>query len=152
MKATELRIGNKVLNDNVENTVVAIASANLNIVGLETMQGNLINAGIDRIKPIPLTEEWLLEFGCGKKEINDYYKETDDFGILFYHEINFNGGWFTLGINSDNEYYLCDSGYDLDDKDSMASFACGLPSIKYVHQLQNLFFALTGEELEIKTN
>lgn len=25
-----------------------------------------------------------------------------------------------------------------------------VPTIKYVHQLQNLFFALTGEELELK--
>jgi hypothetical protein len=26
----------------------------------------------------------------------------------------------------------------------------GLRNVKYVHQLQNLYFALTGEELEIK--
>jgi len=134
MKATELRLGNYVYHES-------------STCKLETV---LAFEDVEEYNPIPLTEEWLLKFGCGKKEINDYYKETDDFGILFYHEINFNGGWFTLGINSDNEYYLCDSGYDLDDKDSMASFACGLPSIKYVHQLQNLYFALTGEELEIR--
>lgn len=31
-----------------------------------------------------------------------------------------------------------------------ANFAINLPSIQYLHQLQNLFFAIAGEELELK--
>ena len=71
-------------------------------------------------EPIPLTEEWLVKFGLNDK----YY---------------FAGG---LRLIKDEEegYYLS------------SELRCGfdLPTIKHVHQLQNLYFALTNEELTIK--
>ena len=73
--------------------------------------------------PIPLTEEWLDKFG-------------------FIH----NGMWW----DSSQEYFELDTFKD--------SYVMGINSceynhgieIKHVHQLQNLYFALTGEELKIK--
>lgn len=75
----------------------------------------------DVYEPILLTEEWLIKFGF----------ETD--GITFWKS-------------------KADIGHF---KDCFAYIPCGLASqrrteIKYVHQLQNLYFALTGEELTIK--
>lgn len=81
---------------------------------------------------IPLTEEWLLRLGATLIKKADYvnvdfsvYEFADD---LFYIDDRFN----VFHDKFDSEIYL---GYEL----------------KYVHQLQNLFYSLTGEELTIKT-
>src|SRR5579864_5869204 len=69
---------------------------------------------------IQLTEEWLLKFGFKCTSGEWYYPETE-FGITF---------------NEDHEpLHIWD-----------ASFTDA--PIKYVHQLQNLYFALTGTELQ----
>ena len=81
--------------------------------------------------PIPLTEEWLIKLGF-EKSIS------------------------TTGppINEELESYILD-GYDFM-KDRCGSwFLCGYnwntTHFQYVHQIQNLYFALTGEELKIET-
>jgi len=80
----------------------------------------------DFYQPIPLTEEWLFKFGF---ETN-YPKVKDKFYSLNRFMINsFNfGNGFRLNTGGAIEYN----------------------SIKYVHHLQNLYFALTSLELEIK--
>jgi hypothetical protein len=77
---------------------------------------------VEEIEPIPLTEEWLLKFGFHL----DPYKNFE------LNNININRLNFKLTIFED------DDRYDIPIK------------TKYVHQLQNLYFALTGEELIIK--
>lgn len=74
-------------------------------------------------KPIPLTEDWLLNFGLKlDKHINGY-------DILVY----FGDKRFWLNIaECPNE----SAGFHVE--------------LKHVHQLQNLYFALIGEELTIK--
>lgn len=70
--------------------------------------------------PIKLTEEWLLKFGWKKDSII-----SEDDAYSFKGEIVFIG---ETGVR----YF-------------------GLTTIlKYVHELQNLYFAITGEELELK--
>jgi len=89
------------------------------------------------IKPIRLTEEWLLKFGFEK----DAY-DTDEFGdpvhtidiCLKGHDRIFIGKY-----PQDNWVSIRDG----DTGDSLSN------DIKHVHQLQNLYFALTSEELEI---
>ena len=109
MKATELRIGNYYDN----NGVVSIVSPN-------TIEEVWV-AERSWVKPIPLTEEWLLKFGFeigyNKTKMLDVY--CKDFGILIERS---NGG---------NFYYK-------------------KVYISSVHQLQNLYFALTNEELILK--
>lgn len=73
------------------------------------------------ISPIPLTEEWLLKFGLKKC---GWYWENENIEIVEDDE-----GCWQLSINF-NE------------------FVEGEP-FKHVHQLQNLYFALTGKELEV---
>jgi hypothetical protein len=70
-------------------------------------------------KPIPITEEWLLKFGF-KKEPS--YWINDSFEIKDYGD-----GSFRYGINF---------------------FEYGIGEcFKYVHQLQNLYFAINQTEL-----
>jgi hypothetical protein len=73
--------------------------------------------------PIPLTEEWLLKFGF------------NDDGVTF--KLNGIHLWFS---SYDNCYLLriYQIGSDIERK----------INIYFVHQLQNLYFALTGQELE----
>lgn len=82
-----------------------------------------INNGSVIYKPIELTEEWLLKFGFEKKWDNIPGVGTFYFyqHILLNHRIT---EQFTMPI-------------------------AGV-KIKSVHQLQNLTFALTGEDLTIK--
>ena len=74
-------------------------------------------------EPIPLTVEWLLMFGF--KTANDIYYEKDGIGLITGYAV---GGAFVCGN----------------------SFGSRHTHFYYVHQLQNLFFSLTGEELTIK--
>ena len=78
---------------------------------------------IEHLNPIPLTEEWLLKFGF------EYEHDHNSDTFIFYKEnvkIIFNNISFDFVF----------------DKSEI--------ELKYVHQLQNLFFALTNKELEIK--
>jgi hypothetical protein len=85
--------------------------------------------GLDHVSaftPIPLTEEWLMRMGFEKRE-NGWNKLDicDEFCDLYYEYLS--------GV------HLCVGGQHI----------C-LPHIKFVHQIQNIYHALTGEELEIK--
>lgn len=82
------------------------------------------------LEPIPLTEEWLLKFSFEKKR-DSYKKEVLSYGNISFQ---FNNG--KLMFCELNQY----RGYTL-----------GSPEVEFVHSLQNLFFALCGEELTIKT-
>jgi hypothetical protein len=81
-------------------------------------------------KPIPLDEEWLLKFGFTKRRATYLYYKKD--GVeLFY----------VKGKKRD-AHHLNGFYYE--------NFLPLLP-VDYLHQLQNLYFALTGKELEIKS-
>jgi hypothetical protein len=77
-------------------------------------------------KAIPLTEEWLLKLGFTKKENKQYwYKENNMLRfVLLYGSLH------------------CSIG---DDENGML-----YKIISFIHELQNLYFALTNEELTIK--
>lgn len=100
----------------------------------------------DCLEPIPLDESWLRRAGFAPgllestREGNGYHKNIRLIG--FFDEVIEWGG--DLGgaeliplniILEDNKAYCGLEEFNI---------AC----IKYVHQLQNLFFALTGTELE----
>ena len=72
---------------------------------------------LDRFSGIPLTDEWLVKFGFEESE------------FVFSKNMYFIKG---MQIWKCNDMFLCDKN--------------GI-YIKHVHQLQNLYFALTGKEL-----
>jgi hypothetical protein len=122
LESRELRIGNWV--SMAEYGVQQISSYNI-------YQLNLMEAGAKvadyyhLIEPIPLTEEWLVKFGFFEK-----YKSTSN---------RWNIKWFEIhDIEDDNGYLEGRFMYDF------------RLHIQHVHNLQNLYFALTGEELTLK--
>lgn len=117
MEAKELRIGNWVFNDRVINKIENLLSNG--VCTLKTLQDNFIKARYELIKPIPLTEEWLIKFG------------------------------FKPDVDIPN--WLVRNGLKCNIKNMEFSYlAAKLKKPIYVHQLQNLYFALTGEELILK--
>lgn len=125
MKAEELRIGNYLLNDNCIVRVEHIMFSDYCLV--KTKQNNSITARYELIKPIPLTEEWLLKFGFVKNKISNEW-HFGEFSI-----------WKLSPSDPSKSKIILNLMFDIDN-----------PEIKSVHQLQNIYFALTGEELTIK--
>jgi hypothetical protein len=123
MKATELRIGNLVkYNDGGIFKVIGIYNFGLDVE--DDIESTYME--YENFSPIPLTEEWLLKFGF---EINRQTKEGNNIWRCYSEE-----GFF--------EVEQIGSSFFLDDNN------CYGTKINYVHQLQNLYFALTGEELK----
>lgn len=129
MKVTELRIGNLVDISFKEDGLRFIREINLvhssfiNAIQVPNYDGEIDTLdNINLIYGIPLSEDWFIKFGF-KKTICGF--ERDDFPMSI--EVD-SIGYTTFGF----EYY----GGDKFEKE-----------IKYVHQLQNLYFVLTGEEL-----
>jgi hypothetical protein len=130
MKASELRIGNWISYRGETDCYVS----SLGSKGFETCrEHNDLSNGSDDIneyQPIPLTEEWLLKFGF-IKEGTEYYKKSNDHGdVLLFYSPRHNKYWYMAAVER-------------------VQYNSTKP-IEYVHQLQNLYFGLTGEELEIK--
>ena len=125
MKSSDLRIGNFILSKDMP-------------VQIEEIKPETISY----IEPIPLTEEWLLKFGF---ELYDYEPSEEDDDFIFKD--------YKKSLDGKPFYYtICECPYnewDFGIKLTWAEQAL-LSRIKYVHQLQNLYFALTGKELEIK--
>ena len=89
-------------------------------------------------KPIEITEEWLLKFGFKKIE-KGYSIGISDYGYVIEY-LDWREDW-TFGV----EYYDPVNDDELGDVYNFNGLG-----LKYVHQLQNIYFALTGEELVIK--
>lgn len=122
--ARELRIGNLIygVSDRIE-TIVKITDGGK----ITTYKANgIYENDIDDLSPIPLTPEILEK--CGFKKI------IADGGAVGYYEYYDNGKYETSVLSK--------WGITLMGIDSI--------HIKYLHQLQNLFYALCGKELEIK--
>lgn len=126
IKANELRIGNLVLVNEVIFKINAIQDKCLYF-------NSWINNS-DNIQPIELTEEWLIKFGF-KKGINDWFTSS------FVAPIQDSATMIYINVNSGSACLT-----DFDDREQMSYIGS---KIKYVHQLQNLYFCLTGEELKI---
>ena len=118
MKASELRIGNLVDLGNRIAKVTEINHLACVVVDLEETQDTIED--YERVKGIILTEEWLLRFGFEKNDNNQFILMEGSVDILFNKDLN---GWICDDIN----------------------FSINMTD--HVHQLQNLYFALTGEEL-----
>ena len=99
----------------------------LMIVEVKALSVSEYPDGIGKAVGIPLTEEWLLKFGFEQDGISFRLKQI---GLTFHtakpttYVRHVNGG--------------------------ISTFAQITNQPEFVHQLQNLYFVLTGQELEIK--
>lgn len=119
MKAEELRIGNWVMTDTGSTYQIELSDF------YDWYNDHNSHEYGNYVLPISLTEEWLLKFVFEKRD-NRYYKDRYmiEQGLSQFFD---NGMSFRITINNAQSVHA--------------------NSIKYVHQLQNLYYALTGEEL-----
>ena len=128
IKANELRIGNYLIDSNSRLCVVDTLSKDIIDCGIFAVHDCITTFPI---QPIPLTEEWLLKFGFEKaKQDNENFLQLKLKARIFIRFID----------------YDCNN-LDIFQDGKILSFQSGI--IKHVHQLQNLYFALTGEELNL---
>ena len=132
MKASEFRIGNYYLD--IDNKLSELSGYELWQMSVSENNDNL---GVMEFQPIPLTEEWLLKFGFergGYDMIEVSHPSNPRFVLYGY-------------LDNDSDYLGWNYDTEVDIKGT--TFRDSLLKIKYVHQLQNLYFALTNEELTI---
>jgi hypothetical protein len=123
MNMKELRVGNLVLVNGIVEEVETVGESGINYCGF--YDGICSTYEAKDIQGIPLTEEWLLNFG--------FIDDDDDFLIdISEQEI--------IHINLHKKRFLIE-GYNGIVK---------LKEVYFIHQLQNLYFSLMGEEIIIK--
>jgi len=132
MKANELRIGNWV-NGNRPYQV------NINVIATHEIERKF--KGRNYCEPIPLTEEWLVKFGFERSEHCNMFNAYDFVLKTNCCLFSYTSSDFSLGIAPSKRV--------LDSCDFIAPIHS---SIIHVHQLQNLFHALTGTELILSEN
>jgi len=126
MKATELRLDNLILEAGevskiylLEHRYKSVYQINDITVDERTMS--------DRFQPIPLTEDWLIKFGFV------FNGKLDGWELA---------GWMPFHIEKRTTNYMWWFVTTFK-KDWQVG------KLQYVHQLQNLYFALTDKELQL---
>jgi len=129
MKAKELRLGNYIIANGSIEKINYITPATLGYGEKEFAP--ICTSDYKYFEPIPLTEECLSGFGFGKTTTN-YFELKLDNGFFL--------GAYILWQNDSGEYEVIFTDESNNE----------LIVVKYVHQLQNLYFALTNQELKLK--
>jgi len=133
IKANELCIGNLFV-DATTGALLRVAFITEADVDYYIINQSKVPLPIDwRAEPIPLTPQILEKCGFEKDKVTgDYWDMVDEYGcsklnfVIFHYE----DGTFSIGS-------------------SLGEYSIG-KRFMYLHQLQNLYFALTGEELTLK--
>jgi hypothetical protein len=131
MKTQELRVGNLVKNDYSQIRVVNSIAFNPLILDYAVSFPDGEFEALDLLQPIPLTEEWFVKFGFKKDDNGNYWRDL----ITNYLEIMQSGEYFFPS-------YIQIPEFSFENENRVS-----LNRIQHVHQLQNLYYALTGEEL-----
>lgn len=150
----ELRIGNWVSGQNdPEMKVVEISegSVQLRFFGADEDYGDWSYDDED-LKPIPLTPDILEKCGFDKNKIKKVTRFVDSIDDIDPSDKNKYTYWWDIPIPKNDHvedlprFTLVQfgKGTDIFWKYQMLSV-----KVKYLHQIQNLYYALTGEELEI---
>ncbi len=123
MMKNEIRLGNIFYHIKEEIHYGTYYVCEITKDGVVNENGKLIP--YNEIEPIPLTEEWLINFGF------DWIEELFAYADENHYVIFMSSGLIEL-------HPFCTNDEDCHIK------------VKYVHTLQNLIFALTNEELKLK--
>ena len=139
MKTSDLRIGNYVYYENTTHIVSGVHGNKVYswwvkdgepVIEYEakdisgTQVENPYMDVVSQYEPIPLTDEWLLKF--------EFWTSDWDVHSTLRKQV----------LDSSLVYDKDNKTFDLGDLLNI--------KIEYVHQLQNLYFVLTGEELKLK--
>lgn len=120
ISAKELRIGNILMKDGIQVTIDARSIFD-------------IWDKSDKYSPIPLTPEILERVGFEKTT-----HKLNEFNIIYYDYRQ--GNWVLSVITTGVEVEFAPSFETIEDRQHICT-------IHYLHQLQNLYFALTGIDL-----
>ena len=152
MESRELRIGNYVTEDvlgisrvsDICQHVVMVEVNNLDIDNSIKIKTFTLN--YSSITPILLTEDWLLKFGFTKHK-NRTTKEWEYFKALPFDLV-----YITIDLNDGNKIIVDGKEFPCTPYVAFGHYGEGykIHNSTKVHQLQNLYFALTGEDLIIK--
>lgn len=127
MKIQDLRVGNLLHFVTKQGVSKITGLSSDGFIESESYHGRNADRRIEDFIPIPITEDWLIKFGwVWNKETNSYekYPNGDARMHLEYRPLNGSYKMFNYVLKA----LICER-------------------IWHVHQLQNLYFALTGEEL-----
>lgn len=151
MKSNELRLGNYIGHP-LASKPLMVVKITIDEIGASTFLCPIQDREYLAMKdwePIPLTPEWLERFDFYKHEKDkvygngfdwqpkDVFTVTTEYVFRPYDDIKyrFQNWHYRGGVDNQDKFVY---GHD-------ELVRCG-----YVHELQNLFFALTGGELEIE--
>lgn len=141
MKSNEIRLGNYIRlaedfkfveTDAPLGTACKVEAIKRNSLYLECKAGDGVCYGevpVAMIEPIPLTEELLLKIGF----TNEYHGFCNDI------ELSYGRYLYNDGVNDDKLFVSINA----------AEYSLSNIPVEYLHQLQNVYFTLTGKELVI---
>ena len=121
MKAQDLRIGN--LLQNSFGKIHEVKEGNFRGIIIKSLD----------LEPIPLTEQLLIDFGF-----------TSQIGFIKFIGEKFKDSSFEVGHNDLDKWYCYFRNFNKGEQDD---FVLLRNDLKHVHQLQNLYNALTNKEL-----
>jgi len=141
----ELRIGNLVKTEYKEIGNIKITEIRESVIYSNKTKG----ISYSSLLPILLTEEILLKYGFEKSTDIDCYDINKLDNVIIYsikglHQV------IKYSRNNTNDYHLSIS--DTNDYCEYGYYVHTSKEIKYLHQLQNLYFALTNQELNYDFN
>ena len=131
---SDLRLGNWLYDSQPKGFPMQVEGIGKDWIYLnfEGNEGDCFENTDKEIYPIPITKELIVKSLNSEILGDDYSVKLGDYRYIYFR-INNDGyisiDFFNYDDNSENE--ICDG-------------------IRYVHELQNLYHALTGKELEIK--
>ena len=99
--------------------------------------GDGITFNFDELKPVPLNDEWMLKLGFKKVKNNGYIN-----GYEYIRKID------SVEFNGIGKFNYNKTGEIIVTVDCRGNYICN--NLNYVHQVQNLYFALSGTEIKIK--
>lgn len=134
MESKDLRIGNYVIVKSLLTYVNCTRIVEVDAGFISDVDSNeLYHSFFQECHPIPLTEEWLVNFGfivgesnCDR-EAKIYSIQVSNTDLLYFDD----GEWY-ISHQWDNNHF----------KNTFWN------QPKYVHQLQNLYYSLSGEDFD----
>lgn len=118
IQANDIRVGNYLIDQTgVANIVKSIGVGWVKFIDDEA-------CAFDLCRPVPITTQWLKDFGLKERYVK--------------------GEWSWANCDPDKTW---DSYTELRERDGGLKYLADYPLIKNVHELQNLYHALTREEL-----
>jgi len=154
LEPNELRLGNYLNTEQGIFEVETISKYGIDLIQHKDdgsyvttyMHFNQVLNSPQSFEPIPLTEKWLLDFGFTNYQKSKNREYLNEYGYKF-HKIYLAPDDSTYLHNDRNQGWrgaISTAMYD--ESTGLTAFTV---EIKYVHQLQNFYYALTHQELTI---